>query len=157
MKRITTDLSVSLKDLTVEKVREIVMSTEDDLWAKPYVDTICEDFGYLDPGMWPMSELTVRHLAVHAYNRGAYYNARTGEGSRNAQCHQFMDLLLSYASSMEGSLPPSLRYKESERMPYLIYEQLGKFDFLGYIKNVPELSHKWSIYGWEIQSVYSYE
>jgi len=155
MKRIDTDLTVSLKDLTVDKIREIIMSTEDDRWAKPYVDTICEDFGYLDTGSWPLDALTVRQLAVHAFNRGAYYNARTG--CRNAQGHQFMDLLLSYSAPMEGSLPPSLRYKESERMPYLIYEQLGKFDFQGYIKNVPELSHKWSLYGWDIQSVYSYE
>lgn len=150
-KLIVTDLSVSIANLTVEQVREIVMRTEDDRWAIPFVDLICQDFQNFNAGMGGLDHYTVRMFAVHAFNRAAYYNARTRQ--QDARGHRYMDQLLAYSAPMEGGLPANLRYKE-EPHPYLIYEQFGKFNFQLYILNVPELQCYWREYGWDMKTDY---
>lgn len=148
LKPIVTDLSVKLTDLKAEDVRELLVNTKQDQWVAPFINQIVEDFGTISYGMGGPEYTTVRDLAVHAYNRFAYYNARVN--SRDGNAHQFMDLLLAYTGSMEGSIPTALRYRQGD-LPYMVHEQLGKFNFTGYIKNVPELAEKWQKYGWVIQ------
>lgn len=150
-KLISTDLSASIDSLTIDQVREIILKTQDDKWAIPFVDLICHDIEKFDVGMSYRAYYTVRMFAVHAFNRAAYYNARTRQ--LDARGHRFMDLLLAYTSPMEGSIPPSIRYKEDPQ-PYLIYEQFGKFNFHTHIRNVPELQCYWKEYGWTIMSDY---
>lgn len=146
-----TDLSVSIKDLDEAAIREHIANTKDDQWALPFVDVIVEDIGNFNPGMGSLDQYTLRRFAVHAFNRNAYYKARSTQ--TDGRGHQFMDLLMAYGSPMEGALPANLRYKE-EPLPYLIYETFGKFNFDSYIKNVPELGEKWRRWGWEMKSDY---
>lgn len=150
-KMIITDLSVPIRDLSEHDIREHLESTKDDQWALPFIETIVEDIGNFDCGMGSLDNYTLRQFAVHAFNRSAYYKARCNQ--TDGRGHRFMDLLLAYSGPLEGSLPASLRYKE-DPYPYLIYEQFGKFNFAGYIKNVPELATKWYQWGWIIQSDY---
>lgn len=152
---VVTDLSVELHKQSPEEIREIVMATKDDEWAKKLVDDIVETCATIEHGM--RRDVSIREVAVHIANRRKYFAARANQP--NPHVHMLLDELLIQGLSMEGVIPATVvhqakAYSLLDKKWYQLEgmvtrEHLGKYNFQAYTVQ-PEFKERWAQLGYPL-------